>query len=141
MSKRPDKQPVGAPLGSQNGLPHGIVAFKNEIKRKDQTRTFVDRTQEHSGAECLRHAGRVDPGYGRRGEPVGGEASIDRDDRARQLYFHERDRRIFRVIHKVSVQGESAGRALGKPKSPKLIATLYGYRRSVTNNLAGEPYH
>ena len=60
---------------------------------------------------------------------------------ARDTYFlDECDRRIFRVIHKVSVQ-ERALESLGKPKSPKLIATLYGYRRSVANNLAGEPYH
>ena len=60
---------------------------------------------------------------------------------ARDTYFlDECDRRIFRVIHKVSVQ-ERALESLGKPKSPKLIATLYGYRRSVTNNLAREPYH
>ena len=45
------------------------------------------------------------------------KVGIDRDDRARQLYFHERDRRIFRVIHKVSVQ-EKALESLGKPKSP-----------------------
>ena len=60
---------------------------------------------------------------------------------ARDTYFlDECDRKIFRVIHKVSVL-ESALESLGKLKSPKLIATLYGYRRSVANNLAEEPYH
>ena len=44
MSKRPDKQPVGAPLGSQNGLRHGIVAFRNEIKRRTRRgRSLIER--------------------------------------------------------------------------------------------------
>ena len=44
MSKRPDKQPVGAQLGSQNGLSHGIVAFKNEIERSTRRgRSLIDR--------------------------------------------------------------------------------------------------
>lgn len=51
---------------------------------------------------------------------------------ARHLLPDECERRIFRVIHKVSVQ-ERALESLTSPSHPKLIATLYGYRRSVAN--------
>src|SRR5262245_54838562 len=44
MSLRADKQPVGAPNGSQDGLSHGIVAFKNEVKRRARRgRSLIDR--------------------------------------------------------------------------------------------------
>lgn len=50
---------------------------------------------------------------------------------ARHLLPDECERRIFRVIQ-VSVQ-ERALESLTSPSHPKLIATLYGYRRSVAN--------
>ena len=73
MSKRPDKQPVGAQLGSQNGLRHGIVAFKNEIKRSTRRgRSLIDR-RGTAGRNALAMREELILGYGRRGEPVRGK--------------------------------------------------------------------
>jgi hypothetical protein len=85
MSKRPDKQPVGAPLGSQNGLPHGIVAFKNEIKRRTRRgRSLIERRSTAGrNAVAMREELISDTGGADNLSVV--KVGIDRDDRARHL--------------------------------------------------------
>jgi hypothetical protein len=44
MSKQNGKQPVGPPSGSQNSLTHGVIAFRNQVKRRARRgRSLIDR--------------------------------------------------------------------------------------------------
>jgi hypothetical protein len=135
MSKNPNKQPVGAPIGSQNGLSHGVVAFKNQIKRRAKRgRSLIDRrTSAGQNAMAVRDEILRDLGGA---EGLAATKLVLFELTARDVYFcDEIDRRIFRAIYKLSAK-EKALESLGKIKNPKMIATLYGYRVTAANNLA-----
>ena len=135
MSQRSDKQPVGAPIGSQNGLSHGIVAFKNGVKRRARKgRSLIDRrTVAGQNAFAVRQKMLVD---------LGGESNLSTaklmliEMVARDTYFlDECDRRIFKTLYKLS-STEKALLKLGKVKNPKVIGVMYTYRASIARNLA-----
>jgi hypothetical protein len=126
---------VGAPKGSQNGLSHGIFAFRNQVKRRARRgRSLINRNTRAgknavaTGDELLRDLG---------GEENCSTAKLMLVEMIRRdTYFcDEIDARIFRAINKVSAAEKALIRA-GKIKNPKFIATLYGYRQTVVNNLA-----
>jgi len=64
MSQRLDKQSVGAPNGSQNGLSHSIVAFKNDVRRRSRRgRSLIDRrTRAGQNALAVRRQMLIDMG-------------------------------------------------------------------------------
>jgi hypothetical protein len=135
MSKGNGDRPAGAPVGSQNGLSHGIVAFKNQVKhRARRGRSLIDRRST---------AGRN--AFAMREELIADMGGTDQlstaklaliEMTARDVYFlDEIDRRIFRAIYKLAAK-EKALESLGKIKNPKMIATMYGYRQTAANNLA-----
>jgi len=135
MSKVNGNRPVGAPDPWANATSHGIVAFKNEVKRRARRgRSLIDRrTKAGQNALAVREQMLVD---------LGGESNLSTaklmliEMIARDTYFlDETDQRIFRAIAKLS-QREKDIEKQGKVKNPKLIATLYGYRQSAANNLA-----
>jgi hypothetical protein len=135
MSKNPNKQPVGAPVGSQNGLSHGVVAFKNQIKRRARRgRSLIDRrTGAGQNAMAVRDEILKDLGGA---EGLAATKLVLVEMTARDVYFlDEIDRRIFRAIYKLSAK-EKALESLGKLKNPKMIAAMYGYRQTAANNLA-----
>ena len=37
------KRPRGAPIGNQNALSHGVVAYRNQYKRQRHRRSLIDR--------------------------------------------------------------------------------------------------
>src|SRR5678816_166793 len=53
MSQQAEKQPVGPPPGSQNGLSHGIIAFKNRANRIGKRGKSVIDQRTTSGQNAI----------------------------------------------------------------------------------------
>jgi hypothetical protein len=125
------KRPVGAPIGSNKGNKfhetHGIVTFRNQIKRRVRRgRSLIDRRSTAGrNAVALRQELILDQG----GEEHLSMAKLALIEMiARDVYFlDECDRRIFRAMNERMRKGL---------KHPKLIGTMYGYRSGVARNLA-----
>lgn len=128
------KRPRGAPKGNQNGLSHGLVAYRNQFKRQRHRRSLIDRrTTAGKNAVAVRDEILSDLGGA---EGLAATKLVLVELIARDVYFcDEIDRRIFKAIYKVAAK-ERALEKLGKIKNPKFIGVLYGYRQGVTNNLA-----
>jgi len=125
---------VGPPKGSQNGLSHGVVAFRNQVKRRSKRgRSLIDRRcAAGKNAVAMREELIADQG-GAEHLSVARLALIEMI--ARDVYFlDESDRRIFKAIYAVNQQVKKMG---GKIRDPKLIGTLYGYRQGIARNLTG----
>jgi hypothetical protein len=130
MSKQNGDRPVGPPKGSQNGLSHGIIAFRNGVKRRARRgRSLIDRRSAAGknavaiGDELLRDLG---------GEENCSTAKLMLIEMVRRdVYFcDEIDQRIFKFMYE-------AKDLVVKPKSnPKYVSMLYGYRTAVVNNLS-----
>jgi hypothetical protein len=135
MSKQPEKQSVGAPVGSQNGYIHGIVAFKNRARRiARRGRSVIDlRTAAGKNAAAMREALIQERG-GPDNLSVAELTMIELVARD-TFYVDEIDRRIFAVLYRLRGM-EKRDSKLGKIKNPKAIAILYSYRQSVTRNLS-----
>jgi hypothetical protein len=134
MDDNNGKRPRGAPKGNQNGLSHGVVAYRNQFKRQRHRRSLIDRrTTAGKNAVAVRDEILRDLGGA---EGLAATKLVLVELIARDVYFcDEIDRRIFRAIYKLAVR-EKAAEKLGKIKNPKLIGTLYGYRMTAANNLA-----
>jgi hypothetical protein len=125
MSLRSDKQPVGAPLGSQNGLSHGVVAFKNEVKRRARHgRSLIDHRTVSGQNAVAAQAGIADD--------LGGVDHLSTAQKVlielvgRDLYLlDETDQRIIRACKEIP----------RLKNSPKGMATLYSYRVPIVSNL------
>jgi hypothetical protein len=133
MATKPTGNPPGAPDPGANRTTHGIVALRNQIKKRTRRgRSLIDRrTAAGQNALAMRQGLILDQG-GEEHLSVAKLALIEMI--ARDTYFlDECDRRIFRVIYHVNGRIRRDGH---KPKSPKLIATMYGYRSAVARNLA-----
>jgi hypothetical protein len=128
------KRPRGAPKGNQNGLSHGLVAYRNQFKRQRHRRSLIDRrTTAGKNAVAVRDEILSDLGGA---EGLAATKLVLVELIARDVYFcDEIDRRIFKAIYKVAAK-ERALEKLGKIKNPKFIGVLYGYRQGVANNLA-----
>src|SRR5262245_58187557 len=132
MSK--NGNPVGAPDPRANATSHGIVAFKNQVKRRlRRNRSLIDRrTKAGQNAFAVREKMLVD---------LGGESNLSTaklmliEMIARDTYFlDECDRRIFKTLYKLS-STEKALLKLGKVKNPKVIGVMYSYRAGIARNL------
>jgi hypothetical protein len=125
-----NKRPVGAPDPVANATTHGVVAFRNQVKRRARRgRSLIDRrSAAGKNAIAIGDALLAD---------LGGEANCSTaklmliEMVRRDVYFcDEIDRRIFKFMYE-------AKDLVVKPKSdPKYVSTLYGYRTAVVNNLS-----
>jgi hypothetical protein len=125
------EHPVGAPKGSQNGLSHGIVAFKNQVKRRaHRGRSVIDRrSAAGKNAVAFQQELIVDQG-GADNLSAAKLALIELI--GRDTYFcDEIDRRIFHTMYKINQVNPNS-----KRYGVKGLATLYGYRNTIARNLA-----
>jgi hypothetical protein len=125
----------GAPKGNQNALSHGLVAFRNGIHRRTRRgRSLIDR-RSAAGKNAVAIGDQLLADMG--GEENCSTAKLMLIEMIRRdVYFlDETDRRIFKVIYKMSAQERALAR-LGKIKNPKMIGLLYSYRQGVARNLA-----
>jgi hypothetical protein len=126
MATKPTGNPPGAPDPGANRTTHGIVALRNQIKRRVRRgRSLIDRrSRAGQNAVAMRQELITDQG----GEEYLSVAKLALIEMiARDVYFlDECDRRIFKAIYHRK-----------KKQHPRLIATMYGYRSTVARNLAG----
>jgi hypothetical protein len=124
----------GAPKGNQNRLTHGLVAFRNQIKRRVRRgRSLIDR-RSAAGKNAVAIGDQLLADLG--GEENCSTAKLMLIEMVRRdtYFLDEVDRRIFRVIYKASATEKQLGK-VGKLNNPKLIGVLYSYRQGVARNL------
>jgi hypothetical protein len=124
----------GAPKGNQNRLTHGLVAFRNQIKRRVRRgRSLIDR-RSAAGKNAVAIGDQLLADLG--GEENCSTAKLMLIEMVRRdtYFLDEVDRRIFRVIYKTSATDKQLGK-VGKLSNPKLIGVLYSYRQGVARNL------
>jgi hypothetical protein len=128
------KRPVGAPKGSRNALTHGLVAFRNQVKRRVRRgRSLIDR-RTTAGIHALAV----------RDELIADLGGVENLSTAklclielitRDVYFtDEIDGRAVKAIQKMRAKE----RELGIEYNPKVVAALYSYRapaQSLARNL------
>jgi hypothetical protein len=131
---RHSPNPPGAPDPGANRTTHGIVAFKNTVKRRKRNGHDVIDRRSKSGQNAVAMRDQLI-------EERGGTDSLSVAQLAiieliaRDVYFvDEIDRRIFDAIYKLNQLQKIGGN--GRIKNPKAIAMLYGYRSAVARNLA-----
>jgi hypothetical protein len=143
--KTPDKRPNGAPRGNKNALTHGVIALRNQVRRRIRRgRSLIDRRTA---------AGKNAVAFGEALRSLvierGGEESLTEDTLllieqiSRDVYYlDETDRRNFKAIYKMRMRErelERLERAQGKKPSrirnPEAIRNLYGYRAAPDQKL------
>lgn len=124
---------MGPPNGNQNALTHGLVAFKNEVRRRTRRgRSLIDR-RSAAGKNAVAIGDQLLADLG--GEANCSTAKLMLIEMVRRdVYFlDETDKRIFRYLYTV---GQDPILGIKAKQSAKLVGTLYGYRQGVANNLA-----
>jgi hypothetical protein len=126
---------IGAPKGNKFHESHGIVTWRNGVKRRIRKhRNVIDqRCIAGKNAVAMR-----DELIKERGGPDNlsvAELTII-ELIARDIFFaDEVDRRIFAALAKLRTTEKKLA-TLGKIKNTKMIGILYSYRQSITRNLA-----
>jgi hypothetical protein len=127
------KRPRGGQNGNQNGLSHGVVAFRNQVKRRSRRgRSLIDR-RSTAGKNAVAIGDQLLADLG--GEANCSTAKLMLIEMVRRdVYFcDEIDKRIFRYIYEVGQDPQVGKQAKA---SAKLVSGLYGYRTAVVNNLS-----
>jgi hypothetical protein len=130
-SKNHEGHSAGALEGNQNGLSHGLIAFRNQVKRRTRKgRSLIDR-RSAAGKNAVAIGDQLLADLG--GEENCSTAKLMLIEMVRRdVYFlDEIDRRTFRFIHEADAKFPES-----KRKNPKYISGLYSYRQGVVNNLA-----
>lgn len=131
MSKLDHHRPVGAPDPVANATTHGVLAFRNQVKRRARRgRSLIDR-RSAAGKNAVAVGDQLLADLG--GEENCSTAKLMLIEMIRRdTYFaDEIDKRIFRFIHKANTEQPEKSKY-----SAKFIGQLYSYRTSVVNNLS-----
>jgi hypothetical protein len=123
-------RPVGAPDPVANATSHGVIAFRNQVKRRSRRgRSLIDR-RSAAGKNAVAIGDQLLADLG--GEANCSTAKLMLIEMVRRdVYFcDEIDRRIFKYIYDANTQLPQS------KKNPKYISTLYSYRQGVVNNLS-----
>jgi hypothetical protein len=131
------KRPVGPPKGSRNNLSHGVLAFRNQVKRRVRRgRNVIDRrTQAGKNAIAIQAALTADLG-GADKLPTAKLVLVELI--GRDVYFlDEMDKRIVSTINQANKELPNSGTTMKQRGTrAKLLSILYSYRQSAANNLA-----
>ena len=126
-------RPVGAPDPVANATSHGVIAFRNQVKRRSRRgRSLIDR-RSAAGKNAVAIGDQLLADLG--GEANCSTAKLMLIEMVRRdVYFaDEIDKRIFRYLYKVGQDPDIGAKAKA---SAKLVSTLYSYRQGVVNNLS-----
>jgi hypothetical protein len=126
-------RPVGAPDPVANATSHGVIAFRNQVKRRSRRgRSLIDR-RSAAGKNAVAIGDQLLADLG--GEANCSTAKLMLIEMVRRdVYFaDEIDKRIFRYLYKVGQDPDIGAKAKA---SAKLVSTLYSYRQAVVNNLS-----
>jgi hypothetical protein len=130
-----NREGAGPPNGNQNALSHGIVTFRNQVKRRARNgHSLIDR-RSRAGRNAVAVGDQLLIDLGGEESCSTAKLLLIELDRRDVYFLDECDRRIFNFLYKLAAKERETAK-LGKIKNPKVIGILYSYRASVTNNLA-----
>jgi hypothetical protein len=124
------KRPKGAPKGNRNAESHGLVAFRNGVRRRTRRgRSLIDR-RSAAGKNAVAVGDALLADLGGEENCSTAELMLIEMIRRGTYYLDEQDKRIFRYIYDANTKTPSP------KKNPRYIAQLYSYRAGIANDLA-----